>query len=274
MAFDKIIDSAQLESDLTSVAAAIRAKGATADPLSFPAGFVSAVNNIFTSSAFGYIVASFPTTAVSCTCSSGGTVLQADAAGLARGQFVFEVPAAGTWTVTISNGTDTKSESVSITTAGQAEKVTLAYWSGELYDAGNQYTDITGGWIRHGTGGTVTFNDDNIYLEDASAYVHAAVDTTNAVDLTDYATLKVTATTTDKRWMLGKVILYTKDTAGKETIAASASLDSSSTETVTSLDVSALSGAYYVRIQSSGTNSSYYIVGKFNVTKVKLEAAA
>ena len=97
MAFDKIIDSAQLESDLTSVAAAIRAKGATADPLSFPAGFVSAVNNIFTSSAFGYIVANFPTTAASCTCSSGGTVLEADAAGLARGQFVFEVPAAGTW---------------------------------------------------------------------------------------------------------------------------------------------------------------------------------
>lgn len=127
MAFDKIIDSAQLESDLTSVAAAIRAKGATADPLSFPAGFVSAVNNIFTSSAFGYIVANFPTTAASCTCSSGGTVLEADEAGIARGQFVFEVPAAGTWTVTISNGTDTKSESVSITAAGQAEAVKLSF---------------------------------------------------------------------------------------------------------------------------------------------------
>ena len=127
MAFDKIIDSAQLESDLTSVAAAIRAKGATADPLSFPAGFVSAVNNIFTSSAFGYIVANFPTTATSCTCSSGGTVLEADAAGLARGQFVFEVPAAGTWTVTISSGTDTKSKSVSITTKGSIENVVLKF---------------------------------------------------------------------------------------------------------------------------------------------------
>lgn len=127
MAFDKIIDSAQLESDLTSVAAAIRAKGATAAPLNFPAGFVSAVNNIFTSSAFGYIVASFPVTATSCTCSSGGTVLEADAAGLARGQFVFEVPAAGTWTVTISNGTDTKSESVSITAAGQAATLEVRF---------------------------------------------------------------------------------------------------------------------------------------------------
>lgn len=147
MAFDKIIDSAQLESDLTSVAAAIRAKGATADPLSFPAGFVSAVNNIFTSSAFGYIVANFPTTATSCTCSSGGTVLEADAEGIARGQFVFEVPSAGTWTVTISSGTDTKSESVSITTAGQAESVKLSF-SLILLDGGDECIDITGGWAK------------------------------------------------------------------------------------------------------------------------------
>ena len=224
--------------------------------------------------AFGYIVANFPTTAASCTCSSGGTVLEADAAGLARGQFVFEVPAAGTWTVTISNGTDTKSESVSITAAGQAEKVTLTYWSGELYDAGNQYTDITGGWIRHGTGGTVTFTDDNIYLETLDDYTEGAVDTTNAVDLTGFATLKVTASVTNRQYMIGQVSVYTKNAAGKETIAASASLDSSSTETVTSLDVSGLSGAYYVRIQSSGTQSSDYITGKFHVTKVKLEAAA
>lgn len=225
-------------------------------------------------SAFGYIVASFPTTATSCTCSSGETVLQADAAGLARGQFVFEVSAAGTWTVTISNGTDTKSESVSITAAGQAEKVTLAFWNGELYDAGNQYTDVTGGWVRHKNGGVVTFNEDNIYLATSSEYSEGAVNTTNAVDLTDFATLKVTVTTTRKGDIIGKVIVYTKDASNKETVAASASLDNSSKETVTSLDVSALNGAYYVRIQSSGFSSSYYMTGKFNVTKVKLEAAA
>ena len=78
-------------------------------------------------SAFAYIIANFPTTVTSCTCSSSGTVLQAYAAGLARGQFVFEVPVAGTWTVTISSGTDTKSESVSITAAGQAESVKLSF---------------------------------------------------------------------------------------------------------------------------------------------------
>lgn len=46
MAVDKLVDSTQLESDLTSVADAIRAKtGGTAD-LAFPAGFVSEIQAI------------------------------------------------------------------------------------------------------------------------------------------------------------------------------------------------------------------------------------
>lgn len=46
MAVDKLVDSNQLDADLTSVANAIRAKGGTSDPLAFPVGFVSAVNSI------------------------------------------------------------------------------------------------------------------------------------------------------------------------------------------------------------------------------------
>ena len=107
-------------------------------------------------SAFGYIVASFPTTVASCTCSSGGTVLEADAAGLARGQFVFEVPAAGTWTVTISNGTDTKSESVSITTKGSIENVVLKF---NLYILRNGSSDYEFSGYQ---GRAVSFTDGEI----------------------------------------------------------------------------------------------------------------
>ena len=48
MALDKLVDSAQLDSDLTSVANAIRAKGGTSAQLAFPAGFVDAVEAIET----------------------------------------------------------------------------------------------------------------------------------------------------------------------------------------------------------------------------------
>jgi hypothetical protein len=46
MAVDKLVDSTQLDADLTSVANAIRAKGGTSAQLAFPAGFVSAVEAI------------------------------------------------------------------------------------------------------------------------------------------------------------------------------------------------------------------------------------
>lgn len=46
MAVDKLVDSTQLDADLTSVANAIRAKGGTSAQMAFPSGFVSAVQAI------------------------------------------------------------------------------------------------------------------------------------------------------------------------------------------------------------------------------------
>lgn len=46
MAVDKLVDSTQLDADLTSVANAIRTKGGTSAQLAFPAGFVSAIGDI------------------------------------------------------------------------------------------------------------------------------------------------------------------------------------------------------------------------------------
>jgi hypothetical protein len=43
MAYDKVVDSAVLNANLTAVADAIRAKGGTSDPLSFPTGFADAI---------------------------------------------------------------------------------------------------------------------------------------------------------------------------------------------------------------------------------------
>lgn len=46
MAVDKLVDSAQLDADLTSIADAIRTKGGTSAQLAFPAEFVSAIDAI------------------------------------------------------------------------------------------------------------------------------------------------------------------------------------------------------------------------------------
>lgn len=46
MALDKVVDSAALDAGMTSVANAIRAKGGTTEPLSWPDGFKAAVDSI------------------------------------------------------------------------------------------------------------------------------------------------------------------------------------------------------------------------------------
>lgn len=48
MAVDKLVDSAQLNTDLTAVANAIRAKSGSSTPLAFPGGFVSEIGSIQT----------------------------------------------------------------------------------------------------------------------------------------------------------------------------------------------------------------------------------
>ena len=48
MAVDKLVDSIQLDADLTSIANAIRTKGGTSTQLAFPNDFITAINNIET----------------------------------------------------------------------------------------------------------------------------------------------------------------------------------------------------------------------------------
>lgn len=216
---------------------------------------------------FAVIAVAYPAGST-CTCANGTKIYTAKDTS---GQWIFRIPSAGTWTVTATDGTNTKTQEVSITAEQQAEKVTLAYWSGELYDAGNQYTDITGGWIRHGTGGTVTFNDDNIHLATLEAYSEGQVNTINKIDLTNFSSLKVTVTASNRKNIIGNVNVFTKNEAGASVTAATTSLSNAALETITTLDVSELNGEYLIGINSSGISSSYYMTGSFYVTKVILE---
>lgn len=55
MAVDKLVDSTQLDADLTSVANAIRTKGGTSAQLAFPVDFVSAIEDIETGGGGDYV---------------------------------------------------------------------------------------------------------------------------------------------------------------------------------------------------------------------------
>lgn len=52
MTYDKIVDSVQLDANLTSIANAIRERNGTSEQISFPDGFVTAINALETGGAF------------------------------------------------------------------------------------------------------------------------------------------------------------------------------------------------------------------------------
>lgn len=96
-------------------------------------------------SSFAFIVATYPSGST-CTCTNGTKTLKAKDTS---GSFVFHIPSKGTWTVSCTNGTNTKSTSVSITTEGQRNAVTLSYSRlpagyqevAYLQSSGTQYID-------------------------------------------------------------------------------------------------------------------------------------
>lgn len=72
---------------------------------------------------FALIDATYPAGSV-CTCTNGSKTLRAKDTS---GSFLFMIPEAGTWTVSCTDGTRTKSKSVVISSKYQEEKITLSY---------------------------------------------------------------------------------------------------------------------------------------------------
>lgn len=85
MAYDKAVDSAQLDADLTAVADAIRTKGGTDAQLVFSSGFVSAVQAIETGGGNGVDVV------MTSTITNAEELRAAIAAGSGVTQFAFAV---------------------------------------------------------------------------------------------------------------------------------------------------------------------------------------
>lgn len=87
MAVDKLVDSTQLEADLTSIANAIRSKSGGRESLAFPAGFVSEIGEIET----GGIT---PTGTKQITITENGTTTE-DVASYANAEITVNVPSSG-----------------------------------------------------------------------------------------------------------------------------------------------------------------------------------
>lgn len=193
---------------------------------------------------FAVIDITYPAGAT-CTCSSGSKVLTAPDT---TGQWLAVVPNAGDWVVTITQaGQDSKTETVSVV-EGHAYIVELTFqlW---LYNSGNECVDITGGWgaVRL----KVTRNEDSINIVPTDQYTANAglLYTNNKIDFTNIETLYVNGLNSsdiDAYFALEVAPTQTTVTGA----VASANVPKRQTATA-SLDASALTGEYYVRVKTA-----------------------
>lgn len=111
MAVDKLVDSTQLDTDLTSVANAIRTKGGTSAQMAFPAGFVSAVQAIPTGIT--------PTGTKQISITANGTTTE-DVAAYASAEITVDVQGGGTdYLELLCNNQLVSYESTGVTTIPQ-----------------------------------------------------------------------------------------------------------------------------------------------------------
>lgn len=125
MAYDKVVDSAVLDGQLGNIAKAIRTKGKTTANLTFPSGFISAIQNIQTGTELKIIV--YVANGAVVTATKGSKVLSGTSI---NGTCTLVVPEAGTWSVKATrNGTTSDTKDV---TVYESYAVTLTFASPTL----------------------------------------------------------------------------------------------------------------------------------------------
>ena len=206
-----------------------------------------------------------------CTCSDGTTTLSAPDTS---GTWACIVPNAGTWTAAATDGVENTSESVSITTDGQTVAVELSYYT-YLFKPNTDTTNVTGGWQLN-SNGSLDSAGDQLVATFTNAYNHGSafnVATINKIDFTEFTTLVATCKAADKNNAAPSSATFAVastrsgfNNAGTASTKVASATFSNSTTTVT-IDVSGISGSYYVTFVVGLSN---YNTGTLTVDEVKL----
>lgn len=161
------------------------------------------------------------------------------------------------------------------------------WWAGELYDSGNEYTGITGGWqvsgmSERGNGthlATLTKNTTYLQITHPAGEGGCVVEVANDIDLTNFSTLTFTLEGSNAGYGKSAIVVYNRGTTqisssveGYENAKAVKAWERK-TSTVTipkgdySVDVSSLSGkfalGYYV-YSGGGQNTAKIYKGKLS----------
>ena len=128
-----------------------------------------------------------------------------------------------------------------------------------LYNAGDQCADITGGWETHGSASSI-LKEDHIYLMIGSGWIGRQAWTANPVDMSNYTTLNINVTEWSKLCYLGindtkpKAVDWESDNfTNKDDCEELVEIRA---DGVVSMDISAVSGNFYVWLCKPGQNAA------------------
>lgn len=140
-----------------------------------------------------------------------------------------------------------------------------------LYNAGNEYTALTGGWnlwTNNSAKATLTKNSDSILMKILSGSIASGVYPTNSIDITNYSVLGLQYTLTGGRSdVTGRFGLVSDPSfngwVGSGSVIAYISTPIADTKIVL-LDVSAINSSYYVSTYNNADS------GEINLTIKKI----
>lgn len=192
-----------------------------------------------------------------CTCTNGVKTFTAkDTTGF----WLFAGLEVGTWTVTTTDPSGEnapKRQTVEITTEGQIVSVELSYrlW---LFKDGDLCEAVTGGWIStyaipDGRSRGPTSIGEVLTCDATDFYDCAILGTDNAIDLTKINTLYVETDDSSYGVQLRLAVGATKSIANITDMAAKVDFTSAG---IQGLDVSALSGNYYVSVSATSSGNA------------------
>lgn len=188
-----------------------------------------------------------------CTCTLGTKVLTAKDTS---GKWVFGLPSTGSWVVKAVKDSKSKSATVKITAEGQVKNVELAY----DYIIFSNETGLNSVYSDGGGGATVKVSTDSsgkkilTFPTGGGQYATMAY-LKPAVDLTKFNTLKISAFADDNRkFGLWKAV---PDSSNKGLVAY-AIIKSGTSPSSYTIDVSKLSGNYYLGTQYAVASTTVY----------------
>ena len=290
----KFVNADQLDAALTTVADAIRTKGGTTEPLSFPTGMENAIEAISTGVELNFEVV-------------GGTTRPSDpkentiwvntSTNITGWIFSATEPintTPGVVWFAVGSSSDTefnalKENGIQVYPTSAKQYVDGAFvsidahcyqngewnqfsmsWDGTLYNAGDQYTGITGGWkAASGVGQKATFNSTNITVSttgthddfETALYTKNKIDTTGFTKLTAVLTNIVNPSSYNAWGVYVGLTSQNTDSCPTGSMVASAKHSSTGSKTLT-VDISKKQGLYYPVVLGD--------VATFVVTKIYL----